>query len=360
MATDQTQKELHVLLAGPEKGKSTGISTLIQNLMKSLPSAIKADLFSSDFYQETVAEGGYVDQNMPLTEESLQELSCKLNRSDMVHVHIMSRPGEVMQAVTIAEMAKNVKVKLIVHFHCTIEEFHNCHNEREKKAMDKLMSMTDLVIVQNQLSLKFVENNYSNAVSYLPNFITNMPVQVQYDSVKRVVAIGNVERKKGAYDIVELAHLFPTLEFYLVGGIEPSFQEKAREEGFVPSNVVLAGKKTQEELVEIWQSTSLFLFPTYYMEGFSMSLLEAMSNGLPCLVSDQKSNMEILRDPTGRQVFCVGDVEDMAKKLQYFCDLSSKDLREIGETNRKIVLSNYTADIVANSLVRLYQEVINL
>lgn len=355
-----TEKEIHVLLAGPEKGKSTGISSLVQNLMKALPSAIKADLFSSDFYQEAVAEGGYIDHDMPLTKESLQELSCKLRQSDIVHIHLMSRLGEVTQAVTIAEVAKNVKVKLIVHFHCTIEEFHNCQNEREKKAMDKLMSMTDLVIVQNQLSLKFVENNYSNAVSYLPNFIKNVPAQVQYDSVKRVVAIGNVERKKGAYDIVELARIFPEIEFYLVGGIEPSFQEKAREEGFLPSNIILAGKKTQEELVEIWQSASLFLFPTYYMEGFSMSLLEAMSNGLPCLVSDQKSNMEILRDQTGRQVFCVGDVKDMANKLQFFCNLSSKELREIGENNRKIVINNYTADIVAEALVRLYQEVINL
>ena len=360
MANMATEKEIHVLLAGPEKGKSTGISSLVQNLMKALPSAIKADLFSSDFYQEAVAEGSYVDHDMPLTNESLQELSCKLRQNDIVHMHLMSRLGEVKQAVTIAEVAKAKDVKLIVHFHCTIEEFHNCHNEREKKVMDKLMSMTDLVIVQNQLSLKFVENSYGNAVSYVPNFITNVPAQVQYDSIKRVVAIGNVERKKGAYDIVELARLFPTLEFYLVGGIEPSFQEKAQEDGFLPSNVVLAGKKTQEELVDIWQSASLFLFPTYYMEGFSMSLLEAMSNGLPCLVSNQKSSMEILQDPTGRQVFCVGDVKDMAKKLQYFCDLSSKDLREIGETNRKIVLSNYTADIVANSLVRLYQEVINL
>jgi glycosyltransferase len=355
-----SKQEIHVLLAGPEKGKSTGISSLVQNLMKALPSAIKADLFSSDFYQEAVAEGGYVDHDMPLTNESLQELSCKLRHSDIVHIHLMSRLGEVKQAVTIAEVAKEKDVKLIVHFHCTIEEFHNCREKEQKKVMDKLMSMTDLVIVQNQLSLKFIENNYSNAVSYLPNFIKNVPAQVQYDSVKRVVAIGNVERKKGAYDIVELARLFPTLEFYLVGGIEPSFQEKAQEDGFLPSNVVLAGKKTQEELVDIWQSASLFLFPTYYMEGFSMSLLEAMSNGLPCLISNQKSSMEILQDPTGRQVFCVGDVKDMAKKLQYFCNLSSKDLREIGETNRKIVLSNYTADIVANSLVRLYQEVINL
>lgn len=355
-----SKQEIHVLLAGPEKGKSTGISSLVQNLMKALPSAIKADLFSSDFYQEGVAEGGYTDHDMPLTDESLQELSCKLSRSSIVHIHLMSRLGELKQAVTIAEVAKEKDVKLIVHFHCTIEEFHNHNAKEEKKVMDKLMSMTDLVIVQNQLSLKFVENNYSNAVSYLPNFITNVPDQAKYDSIKRVVAIGNVERKKGAYDIVELARIFPEIEFYLIGGIEPSFQEKAQEDGFLPSNVVLAGKKTQEELVDIWQSASLFLFPTYYMEGFSMSLLEAMSNGLPCLISNQKSSMEILQDPTGRQVFCVGDVKDMAKKLQYFCDLSSKDLREIGETNRKIVLSNYTADIVANSLVRLYQEVINL
>lgn len=355
-----SKQEIHVLLAGPEKGKSTGISSLVQNLMQALPSAIKADLFSSDFYQEGVAEGGYTDHDMPLTDESLQELSCKLSQSSIVHIHLMSRLGELKQAVTIAEVAKEKDVKLIVHFHCTIEEFHNHNAKEEKKVMDKLMSMTDLVIVQNQLSLKFVENNYSNAVSYLPNFITNVPDQAQYDSIKRVVAIGNVERKKGAYDIVELARIFPEIEFYLIGGIEPSFQEKAQEDGFLPSNVVLAGKKTQEELVDIWQSASLFLFPTYYMEGFSMSLLEAMSNGLPCLISNQKSSMEILQDPTGRQVFCVGDVKDMAKKLQYFCDLSSKDLREIGETNRKIVLSNYTADIVANSLVRLYQEVINL
>lgn len=90
-----------------------------------------------------------------------------------------------------------------------------------------------------------------------------------------------------------------------------------------------------------------------------MSLLEAISCGLPCLVSSQASNIEILKDQDGRQVFEVSDIADLTKKLFSLTMPNSAELRSIGDHNRQIVTKNYSAEVVIDKLTNLYREVIN-
>jgi glycosyltransferase involved in cell wall biosynthesis len=47
----------------------------------------------------------------------------------------------------------------------------------------------------------------------------------------------------------------------------------------------MVGTKSQEDLKQVYQTSDVFLFPSY-VESFGQGLLEAMSNGLPCVVSD--------------------------------------------------------------------------
>ncbi len=70
-------------------------------------------------------------------------------------------------------------------------------------------------------------------------------------------------------------------------------------------------------------------------DGVSISLLEAMSSGLPVVVPDLPSNMRILGMQHRSQTFRLDDPESMAQKWIAISELSPKCLAKIKESNRK-------------------------
>jgi glycosyltransferase involved in cell wall biosynthesis len=76
--------------------------------------------------------------------------------------------------------------------------------------------------------------------------------------------------------------------------------------------IVLTGYITGEPLKQVYSHAGLFVLPSYH-EGLPIALLEAMSYGLPVLVSDIPANKEIGL-PDERYFHC-GDVEELKSKI---------------------------------------------
>ena len=67
-----------------------------------------------------------------------------------------------------------------------------------------------------------------------------------------------------------------------------------------------------EPLRELYSHAGLFILPSYY-EGLPIALLEAMSYGLSCIVSDIPANREVgLSD---ERYFKPGDIEQLKLKI---------------------------------------------
>ena len=88
-------------------------------------------------------------------------------------------------------------------------------------------------------------------------------------------------------------------------------QELYRHLGEDP-HVVLTGVLKGRPLAELYSHAGLFVLPSFH-EGMSFSLLEALSYGLPCLVSDIPSNRALDIEMT--RYFKVGSVEHLAEQL---------------------------------------------
>jgi glycosyltransferase involved in cell wall biosynthesis len=58
-------------------------------------------------------------------------------------------------------------------------------------------------------------------------------------------------------------------------------------------NITLHGKKTGQELIELYRSADLFVLPSL-KEGISLSMLEALAAGLPVVASDSPEIRQIL------------------------------------------------------------------
>ncbi|WP_400767976.1 glycosyltransferase [Methylosinus sporium] len=110
----------------------------------------------------------------------------------------------------------------------------------------------------------------------------------------------------------ELADKYKLLIVYDIKGAEAlALREKAARLGVAPL-VVTTGFVSDDELVELYNAASLFVFPPLY-EGLGLPVIEAMRCGAPVLVGDNSSLTEIVDDPAYR--FDAEKPADMAKSM---------------------------------------------
>ena len=98
-------------------------------------------------------------------------------------------------------------------------------------------------------------------------------------------------------------------------------------------SVDFIGKISHDELSKVYAEHDIFIFPSV-IESFGHGLLEAMGNGLPCVVSDILIHREVCGD--GVLYAVAGDFHDFFNKVEML--LNDEVMRnEIGEKGKKRV-----------------------
>jgi glycosyltransferase involved in cell wall biosynthesis len=113
--------------------------------------------------------------------------------------------------------------------------------------------------------------------------------------------------------------------------------------------------KNRDDVLDILRISKVFVLPSI-KEGMSNALLEAMSVGLPAVVSDIEENRELIEDRENGYVFKLKDYNDLAEKL-----ITIKEQREkreiMGKKNVEKVKKYYDIRIVRNKLDEFLSEV---
>lgn len=103
----------------------------------------------------------------------------------------------------------------------------------------------------------------------------------------------------------------------------------------------------------MFSHAGLFVLPSYH-EGLPFALLEAMSYGLPVLVSDIPANREVGL-PAERYFLC-GDAADLAKKIDYH--LAHPITRAEKTQCRTRVQNKYDWGKIADQIIAVYEKVL--
>lgn len=106
-----------------------------------------------------------------------------------------------------------------------------------------------------------------------------------------------------------------------------------------------------DELESIFSNAYLYVLPSD-VEGMPISLLEAMSYGNCCLVSDIAENAEVV----GERAVCFrrGDVIDLAEKMSWL--LENPDIAHaFRQSASAYICSKYNWDDVVEKTVKLYK-----
>lgn len=224
------------------------------------------------------------------------------------------------------------------------------------------------VITISQMIAGQIQKKYGRAVTVIPNGVV-IPEAISSDAALRqyglekgkyILAVGRFVPEKGFHDLIAAFALaqkqgFPVDKLVIVGDAdhEDQYSRDLKTKAQHSGNVVLTGRLTGIPLQEIYSHAGLFVLPSYY-EGLPIALLEALSYGLSCVVSDIPANQEVGLEEA--RYFRPGDIEALAGKIKEFLakPLSGEERQE----QIKRIAERYNWDVIAQKTMEVYKAVV--
>ncbi len=113
----------------------------------------------------------------------------------------------------------------------------------------------------------------------------------------------------------------------------------------------LSKRKTTDKIRfdNILKESSIFVLPSIY-EPFGIAPLEAMVNQIPCILTNDWAFKEMVTPGKNGELVDCGNVEELADKINGLLDHPDL-LKTLGDFSRKLVLENYTWDLVVKRLI---------
>lgn len=217
--------------------------------------------------------------------------------------------------------------------------------------IEKIFSLfTDEIVTINNEDYNFAKRNFTRAkIVKFPGigintskFFKEVPCEVIEDKKqelgikedeKVILSVGELEKRKNHETSIRAfkAAKIEKAKLFICGvGTQEDSLRKLIEELQLEQQVFLLGYRT--DISELCHMADVFLFTTY-QEGLSVALMEAMSVGVPCIVSKIRGNVDLIEK--GKGIYCnPHDVSSCASAMTKFFNNQNK-FEEILKFNQK-------------------------
>ena len=219
----------------------------------------------------------------------------------------------------------------------------------------------DESIVLSRNVQRYFKNTYNRDTVFVPNGVEKVQF-VEADLITKrwglkkdnyILFLGRIVPEKGLkYLIDAYKNLNTDKKLVIAGGASDS---RAYYDEIIKSldgmdNVVLTDFIQGRELSELFSNAYIYVLPSD-LEGMPISLLEAMSYGNCCLVSDIPECGEVIEDKA--ILFQRGDSESLRSKLQMLCD-NEDIVKNYKLTASDFICKKYNWDRVVDKTLELY------
>ena len=177
------------------------------------------------------------------------------------------------------------------------------------------------------------------------------------DGRKRLLFIGRLERRKGVKCLLQayalLAEKMPDIELVIAGDGPDRRKLEARAREMELPNVSFTGYISEEEKVELLETSDLFCAPALYGESFGIVLLEAMATGLVTVASNNPGYASVLQELGSLSLVNPKDPAEFARRMQVM--LCDEELRTLWKKWAKKYVAQYNYPNIVDQYIEIYE-----
>ncbi len=216
----------------------------------------------------------------------------------------------------------------------------------------------DELIVLSEGTREYFMENYGRDAIFLPNGVDTHEyespeiIKEKYglDKDKYILFLARIVPEKGLHYLIEAFSQTSTdIKLVIAGGVSHSDEYAAQiREMAADDRIIFTGFVEGKELWELFYNCRLYVLPSD-VEGMPLTLLEAMSCGCECLVSDIETTKSVVNGYG--HTFKKGDVSDLKEKIEEILSSSKTDKSE----QIAYINENYSWDEITRRTLEIYK-----
>ncbi len=295
------------------------------------------------------------------------------NNYDYIYVHYISHStlGAILPKIT----SKNTKLILNVHGNDVVPDLDN--EKKNIKRSKKYLKYADHVIVPSNYFKKLMIKIYSledDKMTVYPSGGVNTSLfkkknkeeakkSCGLDVNKHYIGyVSRIEKNKG-YDVflkaikeLEKENKIGNKKFLIVGsGSEEPIMKDLIKELDIDKYLEIRNLVSQEELVDIYNSLDLFIFPTYrYSESLGLVGLEAMACEIFVIASKNFGPTDYLIDNKNGFFFEPKNEVDLKNKILKYENLNDEQKEKIVKKARETAIK-YDVKNTKNQILKVFK-----
>ena len=295
-----------------------------------------------------------------MTSSFFAALQTALGKYDVVHFHAEGPCAMIW-------LPKLLGKRCVVTIHgldWQREKWKNGFGSKYIHLGEKLaVKFADEIIVLSKGVQEYFQKTYGRKTLFIPNGV-NRPVLRKADLIKNkfgidkgsyLLFLGRIVPEKGIrYLLQAYKQLHTDKKLVIAGGSSDTddFMKEIQALAAGDDRIIFTGFVAGQALEELYSNAYLYLLPSD-LEGMPLSLLEAMSYGNCCVVSDIAECAEVVEDKA--VTFQKSNVQDLKEKLQKLCDDPST-VQKYKDAAADFICRKYNWDEITRKTLAVYKE----
>lgn len=279
-------------------------------------------------------------------------------RIRIVHIHTASY-NSFRRSMYFVGLGKLFGKKIILHIHGGgFREFYATNPKKIAKRLDRC----DTLVVLSETWKRWFEGILPEKKIEVVGNIVPKPTNIEkmrVDNRLHLLFLGLITEEKGIFDLLDVLEKNKSVFagrvcLHIGGNGKVDKLQRILEEKGLQDMVTYEGWVDEEKKSYLFSLSDAFVLPSY-TEGLPVSILEAMSYGLPIIATRVGGIPELVLDNENGILFEAGNKEEMLESIRVFVD--NDELRHDMGNNSKVKSETFLPDHIASLLFKVYNNI---
>lgn len=222
----------------------------------------------------------------------------------------------------------------------------------------------DEIIVLSKNVQNYFKEQYGRECRYIPNGV-NLAEKLKPEIITKeyglkgndyILFLARIVPEKGLHYLIEAYKELQTDKKLVIAGSgshTDQYVEQIKEMTAENPDIIMTGFVEGKKLQELYSNAYVYVLPSD-VEGMPLSLLEAMSYGNCCLVSDIPENAEVVQDKA--DTFSHSDVEDLKVHLERLL-YEPERVVSMQKSASEYICNKYNWDDITDRTLEIYESI---